>query len=156
QGQAKTLDSQIKLVDNQIAVSELRVQETQNKISDLEEDIEITKNKVLGLETNIQDTSKALVERVSATYAFGKIDPLQMLLSSDTITNFLTRLKYLEVVQLYDKKQIYAAEQAKNSYEQEQELFEEKQKEAERLHEQLAKFNTQLEGEKAKKKDLLI
>ncbi len=156
QGQAKTLDSQIKLVDSQIAVSELRVEETQNKITQLEDDIAIAKKKVLGLETSIQDTSKALVERVSATYAFGKIDPLQMLLSSDTISNFLTRLKYLQVVQLYDKRQIYAAEQAKNNYEQEQTLFEEKQKEAERLHTQLAKYNDQLEGEKQKKKDLLI
>lgn len=156
QGQAKTLDSQIKLVDNQIAVSELRVQETEQKIEGLEKDIEITKNKVLGLETNIQDTSKALVQRVSATYAFGKIDPIQMLLSSDSISNFLTRLKYLEIVQLYDKKQIYAAEQAKNTYEQEQSLFEEKQKEAESLKKQLASYNEQLESEKSKKKDLLV
>ncbi len=156
QDQAQTLDSQIKLVDNQIAISELRVQETENKIAQLEDDIEVAKSKVLGLETNIQTVSKALVERVSATYALGKIDPLQMLLSSDTISNFLTRLKYLEVMQLYDKRQIYAAEQAKITYEQEQSLFEAKQKEAESLRIQLAKYNEQLESEKNKKKDLLI
>ncbi len=156
QGQAKTLDSQIKLVNNQIAIAELRVAETEKKISELEDSIEITKDKVLGLETNIQAVSKALVERVSATYAFGKIDPIQMLFSSDSISNFLTRLKYLEVMQLYDKRQIYAAEQAKKTYAQEQSLFEEKQNEAKALREQLATYNKQLESEKSKKRDLLV
>lgn len=154
--QAQTLDSQIQLVDSQISVAELRVQETEKKIAQLEDDIEVAKTKVLGLETNIQAVSKAMVQRVSATYAFGKIDPLQMLLSSDTISNFLTRLKYLQVMQLYDKRQIYAAEQAKRTYAQEQSLFEEKQAEAESLREQLAQYNVQLESEKNKKKELLV
>ncbi len=156
QGQAKTLRSQISLVDNQIAVAELRVQSTEEKIEQLEGDIEIAENKINGLETNIEVVSKAMVERVGAVYAVGTIDPLQMLLTSDNFSNFLTRLKYLKVVQMYDKKQIYAAEQAKNSYEQEQVLFEDKQKEAESLKVQLASFNEQLENEKKKKSDLLV
>jgi peptidoglycan hydrolase CwlO-like protein len=155
QGQAKTLKSQISLVDNQIAVAELRVQSTEEKIEQLEGDIEIAKNKINGLETNIEVVSKAMVERVGAVYAVGTIDPFQMLLTSDNFSNFLTRLKYLKVVQMYDKKQIYAAEQAKNSYQQEQSLFEEKQKEAESLKVQLASFNIQLEDEKKKKNDIL-
>lgn len=155
QSEAKTLSSQIQLVDNQIAVSELRVAETERKIKELENDISITKQKVLGLEDNIDKVSKAMVERVSATYAFSTIDPLQMLLTSDSISNFLTKLKYLKVVQLYDKRQIYAAEQAKNTYAQEQNLFEKKQEEAESLREQLAQFNSQLESEKSKKEVLL-
>jgi peptidoglycan hydrolase CwlO-like protein len=155
QGQAKTLRSQISLVDNQIAVAELRVQATEEKIEQLENDIEIAENKINGLETNIEVVSKAMVERVGAVYAVGTIDPLQMLLTSNNFSNFLTRLKYLKVVQMYDKKQIYAAEQAKNSYEQEQALFEDKQKEAESLKVQLASFNKQLEDEKKKKSDIL-
>lgn len=155
QGQSKTLRSQIALVDNQIAVAELRVQATEEKIAQLEKDIEIAQKKVLGLESNIEVVSKAMVERVGAVYAVGSIDPFQMLLTSDNFSNFLTRLKYLKVVQMYDKRQIYAAEQAKNSYEQEQALFEEKQKEAEGLKVQLASFNEQLEGEKSRKNELL-
>ena len=155
QSQGKTLSSQIKLVDNQIAVSELRVQETQNKIDQLQKDIGIAENKINGLETNIDRVSKAMVERVSATYAVGTIDPLQMLLTSDNFSNFLTRLKYLKIVQLYDKKQIYAAENAKNTYAQEQSLFENKQKEAEVLGAQLEEFNGQLESDKSKKEVLL-
>ncbi len=155
QSESKTLSSQIKLVDNQIAVSELRVQETKDKISKLEKDIEVAKDKINNLESNIERVSKIMVERVSAVYAVGTIDPLQMLLTSNNIENFLTRLKYLQIVQLYDKRQIYAAEQSKNNYEQEKSLFEEKQKEAEVLGAKLEDYNKQLASEKAKKKNLL-
>jgi peptidoglycan hydrolase CwlO-like protein len=155
QDTADTLNSQIKLVDNQIAVAELRVQDTEEKIAQLEGDIEIAQGKILGLEDNIEDVTDAMINRVSAVYAVGKIDPLQMLLTSHNVENFLTRLKYLQIVQLYDKRQIYAAEQARVNYEQEKTLFEDKQVEAESLREQLAKYNEQLESEKVKKRDLL-
>lgn len=153
--QANTLSSQIKLVDNQIAIAELRVQETEEKIQAIEEDIDVTRRRIDGLEKNIDQVTKAMVNRVAAVYQVGTIDPLQMLLTSSNIDNFLTRLKYLQVVQLYDKQQIYASEQAKTNYEQERALFEEKQEEAKSLQEKLEAYNQQLENDKGKKKDLL-
>jgi len=154
-GQKQTLSSQIGIMDSQIRLTELRVNSTNQKIKELQNDIEIAKNKVGTLQENIDDTSTALLGRISAVYEIGRIDPWQMFLTSGNITNFLNRLKYLRIVQAYDKKTIYAAEQAKKDYNNQKEIYEDKQVEEEALKKQLTAYTLQLNSEKASKQQLL-
>ena len=129
--QDDSLSSQISIMNNQINLTELRIESTKEKIRALGKDIDIAKNKVSNLEDNIGKSTKALIGRVAATYQIGSINPWEMLLTSDSISNFMTRLTYLKVVQVYDKKSIYTAEQAKNDYNNQKQIFEDKQKEQE-------------------------
>jgi len=153
--QKRTLSSQIQIMNSQIKLTELRINETKKKIADLQKDIEITRDKISGLEKNISNSTKALIGRIAAVYQVGKIDPWQMFLTSDNISNFLTRLKYLRIVQIYDKRNLYAAEQAKINYASQKELFEEKQKEEEVLSKKLEGYTNQLAQEKKAKQDIL-
>lgn len=155
QSQEKSLSSQIKIADNQIALSELKIADAQEKIKSLKGDIEITKGKISGLETDIDKTSKAFVGRAVGVYRVGSIDAWQALLSSGDINNFFSRLKYLKIVQLYDKKNIFAAEQARVNYSNQQEILVDKKKEEEALNEKLQKFTDQLNQDKITKKKLL-
>lgn len=155
QGQEKTLSSQIGIMDNQIKLTEARIAATQAKIKALGKDIDIAKNKVSDLEDNIGKSTKALIGRIAGVYQIGSINPWEMLLTSDSISNFMTRLTYLKMVQVYDKKNIYTAEQAKNDYNNQKQIFEDKQKEQEALSKKLEDYNTQLEGEKSNKQKLL-
>lgn len=155
QSQAKTLSSQISLVDNQISLSELRIEDAKTKITKLENDIDIAQKKIKQLESNIGSSTKALLGRIRAVYHVGQAGPWEIFLSSDNISNFMTRLTYLRMVQIYDKKNIYAAEQNRINYEHEKKLFQEKQEEAEDLKHKLEDFNTQLEKDKQKKQELL-
>lgn len=155
QGQSKTLNSQIELMDNQIALSELRVKDTEAKILQLERDIKFAKNSIDNLETNIADITKAMTERISAAYAVQTISPVEVFLETNNLDNFLTKLKYLQIVQAHDRKMLYAAQQTKNNYEAEKASFEEKQVKAVELGKQLEAYNAQLEVEKNAKKDLL-
>jgi len=155
QSQAKSLSTQIGVIDSQISLSELKIANAQEKIKNLKDDILITKEKVLGAESDIDKTAQALMGRVEAVYEVGSVDPWQVLLTSNNLDNFFTRLKYLKVVQLYDKKNVFAAEQAKVNYEAQQQILVEKQKEEERLNEELQQFNEQLNSEKLAKKRLL-
>ena len=104
QGQEKSLSSQIAIMDNQVKLTEARIADTKVKIANLEKDIEITKGKVKGLEKNINFSTKALLGRIAATYQVGSSSPWEIFLTSNNITNFFTRLKYLRIVQVYDKK----------------------------------------------------
>lgn len=154
-GEAKSLSSQIKIVDSQIALTELRVDETEKKLENLKEDIEITESKITNLEGNIEGISKALLNRIVATYKFGSVEPWQVLLTSGNIDSFFTRLRYLKIVQEYDQKNIIAAEQSKVSYSNQQDILIEKEKEAEQLYEQLDSYNEQLSSERGSKEALL-
>lgn len=155
QGEAKSLSSQIKIVDSQVALTELKIEAAKEKIKNLKKDISITENKISGLEVDIDKTTKALMGRVSAVYEVGSIDPWQVLLTSDNLDNFFTRLKYLKIVQLYDKKNVFAAEQAQVNYQNQQGILEEKKEDEESLNDELTAFNTQLEKEKQEKQKLL-
>lgn len=155
QSESKTLSSQISLVDNQISLSELKIKDARGKIEVLEEDIAIAQDKIKNLEGNISTNTKALVGRVRAVYQVGANNPWHVFLTSDNVSNFMTRLTYLKMVQIYDKRTIYAAEQSKINYATEKERFEDKQQEAEELKGKLESFNAQLEGEKQKKQNLL-
>lgn len=155
QGKDKTLSSQIDIADNQVKLTEAKIENTQKQISDLEKDINITKDKISNSEGDLDKTSHAFVGRAKAVYQVGTVDPWQVLLTANTLNNFFTRLKYLKIVQLFDKRNIYAAEQAKVSYSNQQDILEVKKKQQEALGVKLQAYTDQLNEDKAAKKLLL-
>jgi peptidoglycan hydrolase CwlO-like protein len=155
QGQGKTLASQIAIMDNQVKLTEAQIANTKVKITNLDKDIEIAKSKVDTLQEDITNSTKALLGRINATYQVGTTNPWEMFLTSGSIENFFTRLKYLRIVQAYDKKTIYAAEQAKSDYENQKVIFEDKQAEAEALNKKLTSYTSQLAQEKKSKQVIL-
>jgi len=155
QGQGKTLASQISAADTQIRLTEAKIESAQEQIENLTEDIGITENKISSSEGDLERTSHAFLGRAKAVYQVGTVDPWQVLLTASSIDNFFTRLKYLKIVQLFDKKNIYAAEQAKVNYENQQEILEDKKDEQESLSKKLEAYTDQLNEEKIAKKKLL-
>lgn len=153
--QQKSLNSQISIIDSQTELSVLKIEEAQEEIKALQGDIEITKEKIVNTEGDLEKTSHAFIGRAEAVYKQGGIDPWQVILTSNSLDNFFTRLKYLKIVQLFDKKQIYAAEQAKVSYQQQQDILEDKKKEEEALNKKLQDYTDQLNRDKESKKTLL-
>ena len=79
-----------------------------------------------------------------------------MLLSANNINDVFSRLKYLRIVQIYDKRKVYAAEQDKNDYTNQQAIYEEKQKEAEALRKKLEGYTSELDTQKKEKENLLV
>lgn len=155
QGQAKTLSSQIQIMDNQIKITELKIDEAHERLLELKANINAARKRINGLEKDISVSAKALIGRINATYQVGRIDSWQVFLTSNNISNFMTRLTYLKIVQAYDKKTIYAAQQSKENYEREKLLLEEKQKEEEVIRIELEGYTAKIEDEKKQKDDLL-
>lgn len=155
QKQGKTLSNQIDIMDKQIQVTELRINDTNEKIDELGEDIGYTEVQVATLEKEILVSTKRLLERMNAVQRVGKPQAWQIFLTSSNAEQFMNRLKYLKIVQLNDHKVLYAAEQARSTYEQEKAVLEEKQAEQEQLSEELETYTNRLEQDKKSKDDLL-
>ncbi|OGH17779.1 MAG: hypothetical protein A2868_01130 [Candidatus Levybacteria bacterium RIFCSPHIGHO2_01_FULL_40_15b] len=154
-GKAKTLSSEIAVTNSQIKLTEARIRATEQKIKELQKDIGIAKGKIKGLESVIDRATRLLIERIAAVYQVGRLEPWQIFLTARNIDDVFSRLKYLRIVQIYDKIQVYAAEQAKTDYQNQKEIFEDKEGEAEALSKKLDDYNNQLGQEKTSKNVLL-
>lgn len=155
QGQEKTLSSQIAVMDNQIKLTELRIQATEQQISDLTLNIDTASQKITDLQSSVASLTKVLLNRVVATYEVGTIQPMQMLLTSSTVADFLKRLNYLKIAQAHDKKSLFDMVQAKNDYQNQKTIYENEKKQVEALKVQLDTYTTQLNQEKNQKQQLL-
>lgn len=155
QTEQKSLNSQINIVDSQIELSELKIENTKSKISELNDDIDITKQKIGNIEGSMDVNTQALINRAVAIYQVGKVEPWEILATSDNVQDFLKRLTYLKIVQENDKKMLLAAQQAKVDYSNTQDILGEKVDKELELQDELQAYNDQLASDRKKKEELL-
>jgi peptidoglycan hydrolase CwlO-like protein len=155
QSQERTLSSQITVMDNQIKLTEYKVEVTKEQILSLEADIDTATKKIGKLEKSLDQLTKVLLNRIVATYEVGTIQPFHVLLSSNNIPNFFTRLNYLKIAQTHDKRLIYDTQQAKIDYSNQKNIFEDKKQEELALKKQLESYSVVLDQQKADKQRLL-
>jgi peptidoglycan hydrolase CwlO-like protein len=155
QGEENTLSSQISVMDNQIKLSELKIDSTQKQISDLTLDIDTANHKIDKLENSLDKLSEVLINRIKATYEIGSAPDFQVLVSSSNVSDFVERANYLRIAQAHDKKLIYDTVQARNDYVNQKDIYQDQKTKAQELQQQLASYQTELQGEK-KSKDALL
>jgi len=155
QGQKKTLSSEIELIDNQIKLTEYRIEATQEQITSLTLDIDTAAKKIVNLQSALETSITVLLNRIVATYEVGTIQPVQVLLTSDNASDFITRLNYLRIAQAHDKKLIYDTQQAKVDYTNQKDILEGEKLKVEQLKQQLQVQTAQLNQENQVKQQLL-
>lgn len=155
QGQEKTLSSQISIMDSQIRLTEYKIQATKEQITNLILDIDTATKKISSLQKSLDESINVLLNRIVATYEVGTIQPLQILLTSGSASDFLQRLNYLKLAQAHDKKLIYDTQQAKVDYANQKNIFENEKKQVEFLQKQLQAYTVQLDLDKQAKQRLL-
>jgi peptidoglycan hydrolase CwlO-like protein len=155
QAQKKTLSSQIELIGNQIKLTEYRIEATQEQITSVTLDIDTTSKKITSLQGTLNTTIAVLLNRIVATYEVGTIQPVQILLSSSTASDFFSRLNYLKLAQAHDKQLVYDTQQAKNDYSNQKNIFEDKKQQLANLQQQLQTQTAQLAQEKLVQQQLL-
>lgn len=153
---SRTLSNQITYMDSQIRLTQLQISETQGKINSLEDEIASLSGKIDKLETSLSDLSHLLLNRISETYKQGKITYLELLFSAQDFSDFLSRFKYLKMVQSHDKKLMYEIQIAKDTFTQKRQLREEKKQEQEELQKKLVSQKASLDSQKKEKEYLLI
>lgn len=113
----KTLSSQITYMNSQIKLTSLKIAQT-------EEEIAVLSQKIGRLEISLDTLAQVLGKRIAATYKKGEIDPIALFFSSRGFSDFITRYKYLKVIQLHDKKLLYAMEATRTNYDEQRQAVE--------------------------------
>lgn len=117
QSQGKTLSTQISYMDNQVKLTTLKITQTESQISDLSE-------KIGRLEVSLDQMAFVVEKRISATYKKGALDPISLFFSSSKFSDFVSRYKYLKVIQTHDKKILYAMETTRTNYDEQKQAVE--------------------------------
>lgn len=143
------------MMDNQITVSQLKIEATQKQIVQLTADIQVTTLKIGQLDTSLNDMAVVLINRIAATYKTAKKPFWSFLLGVKDMENYLLNLTYLRVMQVKDKQLMVAAQSVQNDFQAEKQNLEtEKQKQSD-LQKQLVVQTAALNKQEANKKDLL-
>lgn len=153
--QGNSLSAQIGVMDNQIKLTEYRMNATQQEITDISLDIDSASKRMSNLEGSLDNVSKVLINRIKATYKTGTVEPLQLILTSDNISDVISRINYLRIVQAHDKRILLDTQQAKNDYENQRNILESKKQKIEALKIQLETYTKQLDSDKKTKQRLL-
>ncbi len=153
--QKKTLSSQIAQMNQQIQLATLRISQTEASIVVLEEEIDSLLDKIGKLDLSLDEISRILLRRIVATYKGGQVDPALYWLTTNSAEDFIKNQQYLKVAQKHDKMLMIAIEEARQNFDHQKSLKEEKQAVLEALKVQLKEQNLALDLQKREKERLL-
>ncbi|HUD09611.1 MAG TPA: C39 family peptidase [Patescibacteria group bacterium] len=142
-------------ISGQIQLTQYKIESTQEQITSVTLDIDTTSKKITSLQSTLETTITVLLNRIVATYEVGTIQPVQILLTSTTASDFFTRLNYLKLAQAHDKQLVYDTQQAKVDYSNQKNIFEDKKQQLASLQQQLQIQTAQLNQEKQAQQDLI-
>lgn len=155
-GEQKTLSSAIVYLNTKITLTHTQIAKTQVEVKQLEGDVATLSGKINTLNTSLDQLSTILLQRIHATYKRNQINPVILLFSSSGFADFLTRIKYLRLVQYHDRQIMYTTEQARANYDAQKSLKEQKQAEVEALQNKLLAQQSTLARQQQEKRSLLL
>jgi peptidoglycan hydrolase CwlO-like protein len=138
-------------INTSIAITTARILQSSQEIENLEKEIDTLTSKIGLLDLSLDELSEILAERIAETYKKGKIDFINLFLSSQNFSDFVSRFKYLRVVQIHDRSLMIQMETARSNFEDQKTLKEQKQEElkaAKRKNESLKAILAQQKKEK--------
>ena len=144
----------MKSVENligKISQSETEINKLENKISDLKAQIKSKERDIKQKEEEYTEQEKLLDARVTAMYESGETSYLDVLLTSSSITDFLSKYYYASELVECDKQLIKETKEQKAKIEQEKTQLETNKKELDTSLAQSEQKNTELKSLKKEK-----
>lgn len=127
---AKSLKTELIGINTSIAITTAQIEKLKGEIA-------VLLVKIGNLDLSLDQLSEILAKRIAETYKKGKIDTLSLLFSSKDFSDFISRYKYLRVIQLHDRSLMVQMETVRTNYDDQKTLKEQKQKEMEKLEKKL-------------------
>jgi peptidoglycan hydrolase CwlO-like protein len=158
--QATTLGNEIDYMDNQIAITEVKIQNsinninaTQAKIEKLNGDISDLGLRIDKLQKSIDHQMVVLGARMRERYKEKDDSVLMIVFGSDTFNQLVHKAEYLKVMELNDSKLIADMGNSKKTFEEQKTLFEQVKSEQEKLKLQLVTEKASLDSYRASLQD---
>lgn len=138
-----TLQNEIAYRDNQIRLTQLKIEETENEIIALG-------GQINRLEVVLTDLSSLFAKRAVASYITSRVgDPLILVLSAGNLNELLSRFQYLQRIQEHDRSLMLQVQSVQTD-------FEDRKEQVEELHTKLEVQKDTLAVQKAQKEHLLV
>lgn len=153
--QQKTLANAIAYLNNNIGLTNSKIAETESKLQVLEEEIKNLGLKIDDLDLSLNKISEIFASRTKETYKRSKLKPFYLFFSSSGFGDYLSKLKYLKLVQEHDRALLFELEGTRETFDQQKKFKEEKQKEFEALKQELKNQELALAQQKKDKQGLL-
>ena len=152
QGEKSKAMSEVENLENQITSFENQIEELSEKIGALNDNIEVSEEEIKQAEEELQKISDLLAERLVLMYENGNTSYIDFLLSSDSITDFLSKYYMVAELASYDTELLEKIDQNKKQIEAKKEKLESDKAELSNSKIQKESSQTKLEAAQTEKK----
>ncbi|MBI1862757.1 hypothetical protein HYS00_01415 [Candidatus Microgenomates bacterium] len=153
--QKNTLASQVQFFDTQIYLATLRIQDTEQKIKKTSDEIDNLGGKIAGLNTSLDHVSKLLIKKIAEDYKRRDVPLLSVFVDSEDASTMVNRMKYAKSAQESDQKLAFQVQQAKQNFQDQRDLREQKKADLDKLVSTLDSQKASLGTQKIQKQKLL-
>lgn len=154
-GQKKTLSVTVNYLNTQIQLTQSKIAKTEQQLSDLRSDIAALSGRIDELNSSLDDISNILIRRVRETYIQSQGDPIYLFFSSSGLPEFISRYKYMRIVQNHDKEILLSMERIRANYNVQKTDKQEKQDQIATLNDSLKAQKVSLAKQQREKQQLL-
>jgi len=150
-----TLNSTISVFNGNINIQELQIQQREAEISKLEKEIEALGDRISGLSISLDRLATLLVDRIRTQYKQKQSNPLEILLTSNSLSKFINQHRYLSLAGKQTADAMQKAQTQKVFYDEQKDIKTIKQDEIETKRYQLQLEQNNLVAQREEKKNLL-
>lgn len=153
--QKVTLSNTIEKISTQIKISESEIAKTQAEINQLEKQIAALTVQIADLETSLTSLSESLITHINQMYRQKQTSPVQVLIDSNGMSDFITRYRYMKIAQAQTRKIMVESESQKVDFDQQKLDKERAQAAVEAKKRELETQKAQLAAQQQQQKTLL-
>ncbi len=103
---ARSIQTQMGVIDGEIEKLDTQLKQLRKEIKIIQGDIELTQQEITATEADIAASSDNLAARLRASYVKGSESTLKILMGSDSLASFMTRLELMRRTSEEDKRTI--------------------------------------------------
>jgi len=155
QNQANTLSKQITIINSNIELTTLRIDSIKLAIDKLSKEIDDLADEIGRLELLLTKRLELILHRIPATYKRQVVPSFGVLFFSNDVSDFISRLKYIQRVEEEDALLLVQMKATQNSFSERKSTREKKKIQQEILKKQQEEEQAKLERQKKEKQSLL-
>ncbi|KKT81169.1 MAG: hypothetical protein UW80_C0056G0003 [Microgenomates group bacterium GW2011_GWC1_44_9] len=151
----KTLKQAISSINTKVILAQAQINQTISQINTLEKEITVLSGVLETVNRSMDDLGKIYQARVRESYRRSRVTSIDMVFSTQSFGDFLTKLKYLNTIKTKDQLILSELENSRLDYDQRKNDKITKQEEIEKLKSKLISQKKVLDAQISEKQNLL-
>jgi len=151
-----TLKQAITSINAKINLAQAQINQTVAQIKALEKEITVLSGVLDTVNISMEELGKIYLARVRESYRRSRVTSIDMIFSTSSFGDFLTKLKYLNTIKAKDQLILSELERSRLDYDQRKREKVSKQEKIENLKSKLLAQKKTLDNQQAEKQNLLI